>query len=73
MAAPNPTLKKNDLVELPGPIALGGLESWAGRMLSWMYPSRGWAGTQWTPVGRRVYGQTSNQDTPVKPDGSTAV
>ena len=44
------------------------VESWPGRMLSWIYPSRGWVGAQWMAEQQSGIGRANTTGpTPAKP------
>jgi hypothetical protein len=53
----------------PDPI----VESWPGRMLSWIYPGRGWGGAQWMAEQESGIGRANTTSpTPAKPAGFRA-
>ena len=48
-------------------------ESWLGRMLSWIYPGRGWGGAQWMAEQESGIGRAkATSPTPAKPAGFRA-
>jgi hypothetical protein len=49
------------------------VESWPNRMLSWIYPGRGWGGAQWMAEQESgMSGANTASPTPVKPAGFRA-
>lgn len=49
------------------------VESWPGRMLSWIYPGRGWGGAQWMAEQESGIGsEKTTGPTPAKPAGLRA-
>ena len=46
------------------------VESWPGRMLSWIYPGRGWGGAQWMAEQESGIGRAkTTSPTPVRAAG----
>jgi hypothetical protein len=48
-------------------------ESWGGRILSWVYPGRGWAGGQVVIDPERASSPVKLRPTPGRPEGYRAV
>ena len=58
---------------LQAPAGFRPVESWRGRILSWLYPSRGWGGAQpAVEPGPAVHRAPEPRPTPGRPEGYRA-